>query len=54
MSTKNYRNMIIISSVILLSLVLSACGPKEATITIPEGAQEARSTCRENQPDEGE
>ena len=40
MSTKNYGIMILISCVVLLSLLLSACGgQEEAPITVPAGAQ---------------
>jgi hypothetical protein len=40
MSTTNSRNMIIISSIALLSLMLAACGgAKEALVTVPAGAQ---------------
>ena len=40
MSTTNSRNMIIISSIAILSLMLAACGgAKEASITVPVGAQ---------------
>jgi len=40
MSKKNYRYMVFISSIVLLSLVLAACGgAKEAPITVPAGAQ---------------
>lgn len=40
MNKKNYRNIIIISSVLLITLVLAACGGnKEAAITVPVGAQ---------------
>jgi hypothetical protein len=36
----NSRNMIIISSIALLSLILAACGgAKEAQVTVPAGAQ---------------
>ncbi|HSR31127.1 MAG TPA: alpha/beta hydrolase [Anaerolineae bacterium] len=39
MSTTNSRNMIIISSIALLSLMLAACGSaKEAPVTVPAGA----------------
>jgi pimeloyl-ACP methyl ester carboxylesterase len=40
MSTTNSRNMIIISSIALLSLMLAACGSaKKAPVTVPAGAQ---------------
>ena len=40
MSTTNSRNVIIISSIVLLSLMLAACGgAKEAPVTVPAGAQ---------------
>jgi pimeloyl-ACP methyl ester carboxylesterase len=39
MSRKNYRYVILISSVLLLSLMLSACGGKEAPITVSASAQ---------------
>jgi hypothetical protein len=40
MSKKHYRHMISISSIVLLSLVLAACGSaKQAPITVPANAQ---------------
>ena len=39
MSERPHRYAIVIVSVVLLSLLLTACGGKAATITVPEGAQ---------------
>ena len=48
MSKKNYRYMNLISSVVLLSMLLSACGgPKVAPVTVPDGAQAGDLTTME-------